>query len=233
MSEGYIKLHRSIQDHWLWKKFPFSEGQAWIDLIMLANHEDKKIPYKGEIVICERGTVSRSISSLADRWKWSRDKTRRFLSLLENDGMVIVNATTNRTTITLVNYDNFQVSTTTDNATSRQRVRQRVDTNNNDKNDKNILPKGNRGVFTPPTIDEVKAYCFERGNKVDADRWYDFYSAKGWMIGKNKMKDWKAAVRTWEKDTKKTDKKPSRNQFNEMIHTDYDFDELERRLTHE
>ena len=56
--------------------------------------------------------------------------------------------------------------------------------------------------FTPPTVDEVKAYCTERRNKVDAEKWHDFYTAKNWMIGKNKMKDWKAAVRTWENTEK-------------------------------
>jgi uncharacterized protein YdaU (DUF1376 family) len=50
-----------------------------------------------------------------------------------------------------------------------------------------------------PTIEEVKAYCLERGNAVDPEKWFDFYSSKGWMIGKNEMRDWKAAVRTWEK----------------------------------
>lgn len=54
--------------------------------------------------------------------------------------------------------------------------------------------------FTPPSIQEVKAYCVERGNNVDPDRFIDFYSSKGWMVGKNPMKDWKAAVRTWEKN---------------------------------
>lgn len=53
--------------------------------------------------------------------------------------------------------------------------------------------------FTPPTIDEVRDYCNERMNNVDAESFVDFYSSKGWMVGKNKMKDWKAAVRTWEK----------------------------------
>lgn len=52
--------------------------------------------------------------------------------------------------------------------------------------------------FTPPTVDEVNAYCWERGNRVNAQRFVDFYSAKGWKIGQNPMKDWKAAVRTWE-----------------------------------
>ena len=52
--------------------------------------------------------------------------------------------------------------------------------------------------FAPPTILEVKTYCQERNNDVDPDKWHNFYSAKGWMVGKNKMKDWRAAVRTWE-----------------------------------
>lgn len=52
--------------------------------------------------------------------------------------------------------------------------------------------------FTPPTLDEVTAYCKERGNSVNPERFIDFYSSKGWMVGKNKMKDWKAAVRNWE-----------------------------------
>ena len=54
-------------------------------------------------------------------------------------------------------------------------------------------------VFVKPTVEEVRAYCSERHNGVDAQMWYDFYESKGWMVGSNHMKDWKAAVRTWEK----------------------------------
>ena len=57
-----------------------------------------------------------------------------------------------------------------------------------------------RKRFVPPTLDEVKAYCSERKNNVDATRFIDYYTANGWLIGKNKMKDWKAAVRTWERN---------------------------------
>lgn len=56
--------------------------------------------------------------------------------------------------------------------------------------------------FVPPTIDEVKDYCFEKGYKIDAERFIDFYEARGWMMGKNKMKNWKAAVRTWVRSDK-------------------------------
>ena len=52
--------------------------------------------------------------------------------------------------------------------------------------------------FVPPTVDEVRQYCQERSNTVQPERFVNFYEAKGWMVGKNKMRDWKAAVRTWE-----------------------------------
>lgn len=64
-----------------------------------------------------------------------------------------------------------------------------------------------RSVFTPPTVEEVKAYCEERGNGIDARTWFDFYQAKGWKIGTSRMKDWKAAVRTWE--VRNRDRKPA------------------------
>lgn len=56
-----------------------------------------------------------------------------------------------------------------------------------------------RKRFHPPTVEEVEAYCFERNNKVDAERFVDYYTANGWKVGKNPMKDWKAAVRNWER----------------------------------
>jgi hypothetical protein len=61
--------------------------------------------------------------------------------------------------------------------------------------------------FTPPSVEEVQAYCMERGNNVDAEAFVDFYTSKGWLVGKNPMKDWKACVRTWEKrDSQKANK---------------------------
>lgn len=60
--------------------------------------------------------------------------------------------------------------------------------------------------FTPPTLEDVQAYCNERNNKVDAERFIDYYTANGWQVGKNKMKDWKAAVRNWERSEKKFSK---------------------------
>ena len=64
--------------------------------------------------------------------------------------------------------------------------------------------------FVKPTREEILNYCNERKNKVDPSQFYDFYEAKNWMIGKNKMKDWKAAVRTWEQRDSNTKKLSSR-----------------------
>lgn len=65
-------------------------------------------------------------------------------------------------------------------------------------------PAQKRKAFTPPTVDEVRDYCKERNNGIDAQHFVDYYMANGWMVGKNHMKDWKAAVRTWERnDTKR------------------------------
>jgi hypothetical protein len=75
-----------------------------------------------------------------------------------------------------------------------------VNVNDNDKVTEIRAAKPPRTRFTPPSIDEVRAYCQERGNGVDAERFEDYYNANGWRVGKNAMKDWKAAVRTWEKN---------------------------------
>ena len=63
----------------------------------------------------------------------------------------------------------------------------------------NLENKKEYKVFVKPSLDEVKAYCLERNKGVDAEKWYNHYSANGWMVGRTKMVDWKAAVRTWER----------------------------------
>ena len=79
-----------------------------------------------------------------------------------------------------------------------------------------------RKRFIPPTLEEVQAYCFERQNGVDAERFIDYYTSNGWQVGKNKMKDWKAAVRTWEKSgynkpSSKAQEQGSGNIFVDML----------------
>ena len=73
---------------------------------------------------------------------------------------------------------------------------------NGNKGSKAATPPTREARFSPPSLDEVQAYIAERGSAVDAQQFVDFYASKGWMVGKNRMKDWKAAVRTWEKRRK-------------------------------
>lgn len=97
--------------------------------------------------------------------------------------------------------------------------------NNTSINTNNIYTdKPKTTKFIIPKIEEVKAYCIERNNRVDAERWIDYYISNGWLVGKNKMKDWKAAVRTWERgNTSGTNAKQNKG---ESKSTGYDFSSL-------
>jgi hypothetical protein len=85
---------------------------------------------------------------------------------------------------------------------SKPKKADNVNVNDNVIEKENIKEKTAR--FTPPTLDELKAYMQQQGMEDLTERFYDFYQAKGWMVGKNKMKDWKAAVRTWKKPEQTT-----------------------------
>ena len=88
--------------------------------------------------------------------------------------------------------------------------------NNNTINNNNITYSNNKVRFKKPTLDDVKNYCILRQNNIDAEAFIDFYESKNWQIGKNKMKDWKACVRTWERrESKKTTMGKLHSQINE------------------
>lgn len=84
---------------------------------------------------------------------------------------------------------------------------------NNTKNKENADKPHRSARFVPPTFEEVNAYCVERQNGIDAQAFIDFYESKGWMIGKDKMKSWKAAVRTWENRRKQDKPRQEVNQY--------------------
>lgn len=88
----------------------------------------------------------------------------------------------------------------------------------------------NNSSSTHPTVDMVRAYCEERHNSVDPERFVDFYTANGWKVGKNSMKDWKACVRNWERsETKQPKPARSTNRFANYEQRDFDYDELIRK----
>jgi hypothetical protein len=135
-SDGYSwhPIMRSILDHWLWKDKPFSKGQAWIDMILLAHHNPSKRMISGQMVPMTEGQLAWPKYKLADRWGWSRDKVERFVSCLEADEMLRQETSQLTTVITLLNYARLrQVAfngqgseqdkdPTKDKATTRQRT---------------------------------------------------------------------------------------------------------------
>lgn len=107
-ASGYILLHRSLTDHWLWQGESFTKGQAWIDLLMLVNYKAGKTRFNGQLCEVERGERVTSYQVLAERWQWSKSSVKRFLKMLEDDQMIEVRTTHRQTIIRVLNYDVYQ-----------------------------------------------------------------------------------------------------------------------------
>lgn len=153
--KGWIVLHRALAQHDTWTSEPFTRGQAWVDLLMLANHKPGTIRKQGIRIDLDRADVGWSEVELAERWKWSRGKVRRFLDELKTDHMITRKTgqaegekqDKRKFVITIVNYDKYQsvktsddTSDDTDNGTSDgQATDKRRYKNNNDNNEDNII----------------------------------------------------------------------------------------------
>lgn len=109
MSDGWIKLHRKIQDCFLWQDKPFDKARAWIDLLLLAMHHDKKIFIDGEPIVISRGSFMTSTLKLSDRWGWSRNKVMRYLDMLECEQMLNTKRTPKGTLVSIIKYDVYQI----------------------------------------------------------------------------------------------------------------------------
>ena len=108
MAEGWIKIYRNIQDNWIWNCEPFSRGQAWVDLLLMANHKETKVMINGNLIVVAKGERVTSIRKLSEKWKWSTCKTNHFLKQLENDKMIEYKSDTSKTVIKIVNYEQYQ-----------------------------------------------------------------------------------------------------------------------------
>jgi hypothetical protein len=145
---GWISLHREILDHWTWKDKPYSMGQAWIDLLLLANHGDKKTYFNGELILIKRGSTITSQLKLGLRWGWHRDKVKRFLNTLTDDEMLRCEYNNRYSNITILKYNEFQLSGNNRHNTNSAQVRQQTQhelgtnnkTTNNDNNDNKQKP---------------------------------------------------------------------------------------------
>ena len=222
MNNGYIKLYRKCLENEFFLEKPFDRWRAFEYLLISARYKPSRVILKGQVIELEAGQLIVSEKKLAEKWDWSRGKVRRFLSRLESLQMIQVNGTAYGTLVTIENYTKYQCDGTSDGTTDSTSDSTTDGTSDGTsdgthikkdkkvkkvKKDKNIYNNARARVckthtanFSPPDIQDVKAYCIERKNNVDPERFIDFYEAKGWMVGKNKMKDWRAAVRNWERN---------------------------------
>lgn len=202
--KGWIKTFRKIQDCWIWMdKEPFDKRSAWIDLLLTANHSDKKLLFNGELIVVYRGQVLTSVRKLADRWKWSVNKVYRFLKLLENDEMLIKKSNKDRTLITIVNYEVYQCTEYTNEYNGENTDEHTMDTPSEHKqelkNDKNNILCSNS--LNETDIEEQEKKKIEKQQKekelennfeiiyksypkkVGKARGFDLY--KGWLKGRD------------------------------------------------
>jgi hypothetical protein len=113
-NSGFILLHRKLREHFLWQDKPFSKGQAWIDMLLLANHSDNEVLYGNQITEINRGSFIRSERQLAASWGWSRKRVQTFLVLLEKGTMIAKKRDQKASHITILNYDKYQISRTSE-----------------------------------------------------------------------------------------------------------------------
>ncbi len=120
--KGWIKLHRTIMDSPSWLAEPFTRGQAWVDLLLLANHRRGHIRKRGILIAVERGQIGLSEEALAARWQWSRGKVRRYIAELERDAAIsrkisektVPKKTSVSSLLHIENYDRYQLDGTED-----------------------------------------------------------------------------------------------------------------------
>jgi len=107
---GWISIHRKITNHWVWNDKPFTKGQAWIDILLECNHDERKVLIKGKLLTAKRGESLNSLKTWSQRWGWSISKVRHFLELLQADSMCDIESESITTRLKVCNYDNYQES---------------------------------------------------------------------------------------------------------------------------
>lgn len=219
----YIRLNRKILG-WGWYT-DINTCRLFIHMLLRANWKDGY--FRGTTV--PRGSFVSSIGKLSEETQLTPDEVRTAIKHLISTKEITKQSYNKYTVFTVKNYDLYQ-SVPSKIPDSSQTIPKLFPTieekkEGNIKEDTNVSKKR----FAPPSVDEVRAYCAERNNGIDPQSFIDFYESKGWMVGKNHMRDWKAAVRTWERNrTKPPNSK--KGSFNNFTQNNYDFAALEEEL---
>lgn len=195
-AEGFIVLHRKMTK-WEWYKEEHTKT-LFLHLLLIANFKETR--FYGKKV--RRGQILTSLPSLAAETGLSIQNVRTAIKHLISTGEITDVSTRKYRLITVVKYDEYQTLTvkpTDDQQTSNRQLTDDQQYHNNDNNVNNISHK-KRVVFTPPTLEEVKAFIQETNSPVDPEKFFYHYDMAGWTLnGGRKMKNWKAAVKKWER----------------------------------
>ncbi len=189
MYRGYFPIWRKIED-WGWYK-DGNTMRVFFHLLIHANFRESN--YLGHTIY--PGEVVSGRKALAVSLGLGERQVRTALKHLIATTEITIKTCSKFSIITLINFNKYTIATNGKSGRSPASDRQ-VTTSNNDKNDKNTI-KRERTSFSPPTIKEIQEYCDSTIYRIDVEKFTDFYTSKGWMVGKTKMKDWKAAVRNW------------------------------------
>ena len=185
---GWIRLDRAIQDNFLWQ-----EPEAlklWLYLLMAASLTDKATAFNGQMLNIKRGQLVFGLNAASARLNISIRRLRKYLNWFETDDMIDKQITNKFSIISITNYSQYQDAGKQTSSKSQATAKQTSTT---------IQVTSNKEQSIPPTVDEVRAYCESRSNGIDPEMFIAFYEARGWKIGKDRMKSWKACVVTWEK----------------------------------
>ena len=205
--------------------------RVFFHLLLKAQNQDGE--YMGVKVL--RGQVVTGRKQLSSDLGISEQGIRTAIDHLIKSGEINQQSTNKFSVITICKYDSWKRSseTTTQQSTSNQpatynennhiqrikELEERIEQLEKEKEELAIASKKKSRLFVPPTVDEVHSFILEQGFHFDADAFVNFYESKGWLVGKNKMKDWRAACRTWErKRCENTSSPQSREEIGVILH---------------
>lgn len=166
----------------------------FIHLLINANHSDQK--WQGKMI--KRGQLITGRDKIKSLTGISEQSIRTCLQRLKDTKEVTIKTTNKYSIITILNYDLYQFSENINQQDNHQSTINQPTTNQQLTTNKNVKKKKNDKNVIPPTLEMILKYSKIRNNSVDINKFFNHYEAKGWMIGKGKMKDWQAAYRTWE-----------------------------------
>lgn len=203
MTNGWIKIHRQFIE-WEWYS-DTNMVRLFLHLLLVANHKDAK--WRGHEI--KRGQTIAGVNSLSEATGLSVQNVRTCLKRLQETGEINKQSNNRFSFITICNYDKYQAVEDGANKPDNKQATNKQQATNHKQECKEGKELSTQEKFIQPTLKNITDYCQERSNGIDPQAFIDHYSAVGWMVGKNKMKDWKAAVRTWEGKRRQEEQKPT------------------------